>query len=563
LSSTIPDQNGGNSNSISSSETQETKLVSGTDVVPLAIAFIQRATASYLRASADNRVPRDQKAAVEYSKVLFTLNPEFKFQLITDLQRENLAYYKSLVEIGVEVRHIDKNKISFALSKNEYVATDLTVMEEQVATGSDVPREVIWSNKNDVVSQAGQIFQMMWRMSVPSESRIRQLEEDGEPEETRLIENMHEVYKLGTQMTEDCKESALLIVASPKTITRNAKMFERLSALQRERHFSVRILSPGNDISAMKILPNAEWRKIEPMNVSITIYDMKRMFITQYSNTEADTTQTAVFSNIYTTNKHTIIGIASVFDALWRESELREMEERTRKQAQLLQDILTHDIRNYNQVSRLSAELLLERLEASKDEEGARLVEDLLEAIDGASSLVERGKKLGKILSEEKPELGAIDLVQSLQRSLTLVRQAFPTKLIREETEILHDEEEKKAYIKADELVDEVFTNVFSNSTKYTDSNTVPLWIKIERDEPYFKVSISDDGIGIPVELKDKIFDRFVAGARGSGLGMSIIHALVVSRYNGKITVEDGTRGGSTIRIWLPIAYTNPEQMEN
>jgi len=135
--------------------------------------------------------------------------------------------------------------------------------------------------------------------------------------------------------------------------------------------------------------------------------------------------------------------------------------------------------------------------------------------------------------------------------------------LIREETEILHDEEEKKAYIKADELVDEVFTNVFSNSTKYTDSNTVPLWIKIERDEPYFKVSISDDGIGIPVELKDKIFDRFVAGARGSGLGMSIIHALVVSRYNGKITVEDGTRGGSTIRIWLPIAYTNPEQMEN
>ena len=460
------------------------------------------------------------------------------------------------------MRHLDKNKISFALSRDEYVAIELAVMEEQTATGSDLPREIIWSNRDDVVSQASQIFQMMWRMSVPAESRIRQLEEGRESEETRLIEDMNEVFKLGTEMTEECSQSTLLIVASPKTITRNAKMFERLSQLQKERSLRVRILSPSNDSSAMKILPNAEWRKIEPMNVSITIYDMKRMFITQYSNTEADLTQNAVFSNIYTSNKHTIVGIASVFDALWKESELREMEERSRKQAQLLQDILTHDIKNYNQVSRLSAELLLERLEASEDVEGARLVKDLLDAIDGASSLVERGKKLGKILSEEKPELGAIDLIQSLQRSLTLVRQAFPGKIIREETEISPDERKNKAYIKADELLDEVFTNVFSNSAKYTESNIVELWIKIEREEPYVKVSISDNGIGIPFELKDKIFDRFIAGARGSGLGMSIIHALVVNRYNGRIAVEDRKPRGSAIKIWLPISL-RPEQVKN
>ena len=238
------------------------------------------------------------------------------------------------------------------------------------------------------------------------------------------------------------------------------------------------------------------------------------------------------------------------------------MEERSKKQAQLLQDILTHDIKNYNQVSRLSAELLLERLEVTEDVEGARLVKDLLDAIDGASSLVERGKRLGKILSEEKPELSAIDLIQSLQRSLTLVRQALPDKLIREETEISPEERENKVYIKGDELLDEVFTNVFSNSAKYTESNTVPLWIKIEREEPYFKVSISDNGIGIPFELKDKIFDRFVAGARGSGLGMSIIHALVVSRYDGRIEVEDRKPRGSTIKIWLTIS-PKPEQVEN
>ena len=181
------------------------------------MAFIERSTASYLKTSSDSRVPRDQEAAIDLSKALFALNPKFKFQLITDLQRENLAYYKSLSEIGVEVRHLDKNKISFALSRDEYVAIELAVMEEQTATGSDLPREIIWSNKSDVVSQASQIFQMMWRMSIPGESRIRQLEEGREIEETRLIEDMTEVFKLGTEMTEECRESALLIVASPKT----------------------------------------------------------------------------------------------------------------------------------------------------------------------------------------------------------------------------------------------------------------------------------------------------------------------------------------------------------
>ena len=183
MSSTV-NQPGGGSDSVAdpppSSTVQETKLVSGADVAPLSMAFIERSTASYLNASSDSRVPRDQKAAIDLSKALFALNPKFKFQLITDLQRENLAYYKSLSEIGVEVRHLDKNKISFALSRDEYVAIELAVMEEQTATGSDLPREIIWSNKSDIVSQASQIFQMMWRMSVPAESRIRQLEEGRE-----------------------------------------------------------------------------------------------------------------------------------------------------------------------------------------------------------------------------------------------------------------------------------------------------------------------------------------------------------------------------------------------
>ncbi len=539
------------SSPIAASATEETKVVAGAEIIPLAIAFIQRAATSYLRASMDRNLPADQKASLDFSKVLFTLNPSLKYQLIIDLQTENLEYYKSLMAIGVEVRHLDKNKISFAVSKDEYMTIEPVVLEEQKASGATVPKEVIWSSRADVIAQANQIFQMMWRMSVPAEVRIRQLESGETTEETRLISDMNEVFRIGKEMTERCHESALLILASPKTVTRNSQFFERLSELQKERHFRIRVLTPEVDSFALKILPGAEWRKIEPMRVSITIYDMRNMFITQYADAEANSTENAVLSNIYTTNRHTIVGIASVFDALWKETELREMEERSRKQAQLLQDILTHDIRNYNQISKLSGELVLERLKASGDLEGTRLIQDLLDAIDGASTLADTGMKLGKILSEENPELGVIDVMQSMQRSMALVRQAFPEKMIREETHIAKKE---RLLVTADDLLEEVFTNIFTNSAKYTDSSLVEIQMNVEVQAPYVKITISDSGIGIADEIKNRIFDRFVAGARGGGLGMSIVHALVVNRYRGKVAVENRTEGtGTVVTVWLPI----------
>ncbi len=536
----------------SSNLPQETRVVNGAEITPLAIAFLQRATSSYLKIATNRITPTDRKAGLEFSKALFELNPGFSYQLITDIQVDNLEYYRSLAGMGVQVRHLENNKISFAFSANEYMTAELAAIEKQTATGASVPSEIIWSTKSDLILQAGQMFQMMWSMSIPAEVRIHQLVSGSDSTgETRLISDMNEVFRIGKEMTERCSESALLILASPKTVTRNSESFERLTTLQKERQFRIRVLSPEVNTPVMKILPGAEWRKIEPMNVSIIIYDMKDMFITQYGDMEANSTQTAVFSNIYTTNRHTIAGMASVFDALWKESELREMEERSRKQAQLLQDILTHDIRNYNQISRLSGELVLERLRAAGDLEGSGLVEDMLEAIDGASALAEKGKKLGKILSEENPELGPIDLMESIEKSMVLVRQAFSEKIIREETQLL----EKRLVVTADDLLNEVFTNIFSNSAKYTDSKVVEIEIDAQVDGPYAKISIADNGAGIADEVRDKIFERFVAGARGSGLGMSIVHALVVNRYRGKVTAENrGNGSGAVVRIWLPLS---------
>ena len=87
------------------------------------------------------------------------------------------------------------------------------------------------------------------------------------------------------------------------------------------------------------------------------------------------------------TSKPTIAGLVSIFHALWGETELRENEEKSRKQVQLLQDVLAHDIRNYNQISRANAELLEDSL---TDEKLRGFAGSILNAVDGSSELIQR-----------------------------------------------------------------------------------------------------------------------------------------------------------------------------
>jgi signal transduction histidine kinase len=356
---------------------------------------------------------------------------------------------------------------------------------------------------------------------------------------------------------------------------------ERLAKLQSEKHFEVRILAPVSDDigdrTGRRKLSRAlkgrneneeregvEWRKIEPLNVTFFVFDRSKMFMTQYSDLGAERTEEeAALSNIYSTNRHTIAGIVSIFEALWRESELVEKEISSRRRAELLQDILTHDIRNYNQVARLSAELITEE---AKDERVVRELSDsLLKAIDGSSQLVERAKKLGKILTEGAPNLYPVDVVSEIDSSFQLVQRAHPDKEIHHDLRIGGEANNPKMggktwpvspTVLADDMLHEVFDNIYSNAVKYTDSGEVNIETRVEDDSLNWKICICDQGRGIPEEQKNGVFTRYLKSAKGSGLGMSIVYALVVDRYGGRIELKNRVSGdytkGTLVEIWLP-----------
>jgi CheY-like chemotaxis protein len=76
------------------------------------------------------------------------------------------------------------------------------------------------------------------------------------------------------------------------------------------------------------------------------------------------------------------------------------------------------------------------------------------------------------------------------------------------------------------------------------------------------RVTVSDDGAGIPPEIRSRIFDPFFTTKPigvGTGLGLSICHGIVAA-LGGEITVESEVGRGSTFSVFLPTASGEPLQ---
>jgi PAS domain S-box-containing protein len=73
----------------------------------------------------------------------------------------------------------------------------------------------------------------------------------------------------------------------------------------------------------------------------------------------------------------------------------------------------------------------------------------------------------------------------------------------------------------------------------------------------YVRITIADDGMGIPKENLGRIFDPyFTTKTKGSGLGLSTARS-IVRKHNGHITVESEPGAGTTVRVYLPASEKN------
>lgn len=94
---------------------------------------------------------------------------------------------------------------------------------------------------------------------------------------------------------------------------------------------------------------------------------------------------------------------------------------------------------------------------------------------------------------------------------------------------------------------------VSANSVRVTEKDNLQL-----EEGNYLKISIQDQGVGIPEENLSKIFDPYfttkhMGADRGLGLGLAICHS-IVSKHDGRIAVESKLGSGTTFHIYLPVS---------
>jgi two-component system, OmpR family, sensor kinase len=94
--------------------------------------------------------------------------------------------------------------------------------------------------------------------------------------------------------------------------------------------------------------------------------------------------------------------------------------------------------------------------------------------------------------------------------------------------------------------------NLIENAIRYTPEGTEIRVSTTTTPAGVVELIVEDDGPGIPPELADTLFERFVRGAgdRGGsfGLGLAIVHAIAIS-HGGSVALEPSARGGTGARF--------------
>ncbi|MBI3485633.1 HAMP domain-containing histidine kinase [Candidatus Daviesbacteria bacterium] len=203
-----------------------------------------------------------------------------------------------------------------------------------------------------------------------------------------------------------------------------------------------------------------------------------------------------------------------------------------------IQTIL-HNIKNVS-LANFSVQHLLQMLENAEAESKqlSKMINDLLNV-----SLITTGR-----LDLKLEEVDLSKLVKD-------ITDRFSQNL-KQKNYSLSLEAQKPVKVQLDKLrIEQVVTNLISNAIKYGESK--PINIKVTNSGSSGKVIITDQGIGIPLEQKDKIFAKFERAANSSkyqGLGIGLyITAQIIKAHNGKINVESKPNKGSIFTVELPL----------
>ena len=320
-------------------------------------------------------------------------NRGVNLRYVTEVTEENILYCKELSKFA-EIRHLNGVRGNFEVSRNEisgkgeYIATATLQEAESVA-------QLIYSNVEEIVEQQQFVFDTLWNRAIPSQVRIKEIEEGIKPETIEVIVNPKEALEAEYRLLKSAKQEIQMIFSAVNIFHMQEKQLglTRILTNLSKQGVSIKVLTPidsqvnelmadikeqeeikqqqpyqnkrnNNTYSAIDIQDIASSSSI---NAKIIVVDKRDSLVMEIKDGIADSLHTTIGLSTFSNSKSTVASYSAIFENLSKQNQLYKQlkeayqtVENTNAIQQEFINIAAHELRTPVQPIIGYAELLLE-----------------------------------------------------------------------------------------------------------------------------------------------------------------------------------------------------------
>lgn len=504
-----------------------------------------------------------------------------RIRIIVEINRDNFEMVKRLRNLGIEVKH---SKDVFSIN---YIVTDSDLVVAIKRTGKNAPGDsILYSNDPSYLEHFSKGFDEVWRNGKDPGRIIKSLEDETELSFIKTIDDPMESINLVKTLMMSAETEILGILPSFNSFLRQVDI-GTLQVLKNialtKRNLDIRILiaeemdenkqkqiktifdkfndqdSDTNEINDIQLeyqFDGVDNFRLKLLNsklfteIGFLIVDKKKSLLIESRNIPTMDMLQSIGLSSYSNSFRISKSYASIFEALWNQSELYDkLKVQDRLQKEFI-NIAAHELRNPVQLLLGFSDILMNskgNIEScnkfiitinQSTKRLARLIDKVLDVTQLENELLILNKEIFNL------EQLVVEIVKEYNNNIHLLNKKSIEIEYVSENSISEDKTnpQKKEFglIYADRIrVIQVIMNLLENAVEFTKAGKIQLKLYQNQDSNELLLSVIDSGSGIDPEVLPKLFTKFVSKSRkGTGLGLYISRK-IIEAHNGRVWAEN------------------------
>ena len=493
-------------------------------------------------------------------------------RIIADITHNNLGNIKELLDM-TEIRHIGGLVGSFGIMDSRQYMIFTTYTDS-----TDVPAQGIFSSDKRFVEQQRYVFDNLWNQATPAHIRIRELETGIQPEVLHTIKDPNEIIEIGNKLVASAKKEILVLFHTANAMLRQTKdgVIDLIIENAVKYKTQVKILVPieykiKNILHRLEQISGIQIRNIKKsMQTRITILVVDRTYslVIELKDDTKQSSNKAIGIAAYSNSKSTVLSYVSIFESLWKYSELREeLLIQNIAQKEFI-NIAAHELRNPIQPI-LGLSEILSPIAGKKNKEYINVIIRNAKRLKRLSEdILDTTRIESKTLNLKKQSFSFIKAIEDIVNDYSSSSSNEISKHINSKVTISFSASEglNSIDVVADQdRIKQVLSNLVNNSLKFTKKGTITITAELEKKCYNHKmihqimVKVKDTGTGIDLEILPRLFSKFVTKSNGgsgggTGLGLYICKG-IIKAHGGRIWANNNDDGesGTTFSFCLPL----------